>query len=322
MKSNLLIPLLLTSAFLLTPGSGEVVPGDDREAVLKTLGEPTGTIGSDNFQILHFARGEVHLRDGIVERTELVSEEEAEAKRIEREERREARRLARERERQERIEQGETLRDQKLTDESFAERPPRERLAFWRTFRRHYPEVDVSFQLEVARAAVEEVERIRREEERREERLLAMERRVREAEARAAEAEASARSAQEELRRAQYRPQVIYTTPLHPIHPPHKKPDEDSPEPRDRVVDRKREVRGEPEREPTAFERAREFRHERSQQRSELRRHTSGTPENRPVDSGRKVRGAPQRAPSAFDRAREFRQQRIQQRSELRRSSS
>ncbi len=261
---TLFLSLTLSVPGFLLLAAEDVGPGDDRHSVIETLGDPNGRIGSDRFEILHFPRGEVVLRDGVVERADLISPEELTA-RMEREE---ARRIARKREHEERIARGEALRDEKLADESFQQRSPRERLAYWQAFGRHYPEVDISFELDVLRQKVEEAERIRREEERREERLLAMEQRIRQAERRAEKAEEEARRLEEQRRQRQYT-RHIHSTYI--IQPEQKKPDDSEQKAPSTPQPREHRIHGEPERQPTAFERAREYRHERSRQRNEAR---------------------------------------------------
>ncbi len=211
--------LFLFLPFRVAADASPISEGDSKEQVLEELGQPNGAIGSDRFRILYFERGEVYLRDGLVERTELVSPEKAKERRIAREERRAERRLARERERQERIEEGESIRDEKLISDSFIERPARERLAFWRTFSRHYPEVDVSFELDVTRAEVAEKAREEERAERRERQRMELEQRTRDAEVRAARAERAAEEAEIERRRAIQRPRIFHSAPTYIIRP-------------------------------------------------------------------------------------------------------
>ena len=267
----ILLPLFPFALGMAGASPPEVVAGDDIETVYEILGEPHGTVGSNRFRILHYPRGEVYLREGVVERTNLMSEEELEARRaraIERE-------LERERERQERLDEGRALRDEKLADESFQERPARDRLAFWTTFRRHYPEVDIAFELEVTRAEAEEEERVRRQEERRRDQLLALQQQVREAEARATRIEDENRRLEEEQRRLRQQPRVTHVSPVYVIRPTPDKPPKDTqdtpPSKPSPMRPEQREVRGAPPADPTPFERAREYRLERGNIRSEAR---------------------------------------------------
>ena len=273
MKAFLFILILFFPFALGMAGSSppEVVPGDDVETVYEILGKPHGAVGSTRFRILHYPRGEVYLRGGAVERTNLISEEELEARRartLERE-------LKRERERRERLEKGRALRDEKLADESFQERPVRDRLAFWNTFRRHYPEVDIAFELEVTRSEAEEEERLRRQEERRRDQLLALQQRVREAEARATRIEDENRRLEEERRHLRQRPRVSHVSPIYVIQPPTAVPPDKKestpPAAQPRTRPEQREIRGAPPADPTPFERAREYRLERGNIRSEAR---------------------------------------------------
>ncbi len=259
---------LPTAADSVTP---ELLPGDSIDTVYAVLGEPRGTIGSERFLILHFARGEVHVREGVVERVDLISEEELEARAARA---REAA-LAREAQRQERLSEGRALRDERLTDPSFKERSAREQMAFWNTFQRHYPEVDISFELEVLRAELAEEERLRRLEQQRQIELLALQQRVREAEIRATEIERENRRLEEEQRMLRERPRITHVSPVYIINPhtgkPPEKEDPSPPPTTPQTRPQQREVRGAPPADPTPFERAREYRLERGNIRSEAR---------------------------------------------------
>ncbi len=218
---------LITFPALVFADNGEVRPGDAGDLVIEVLGEPKGIIGSEAFKIFHYDRGNVYLRDGKVERAELISSEQARAIRTAREKRREAQRLRLEMERLERIDEGRSIKRERLADESFLNRPARERLAFWRTFNRHYPEIDISFQMDIARAEVEEEEREREQAMQRERERLALEQRIRDAEARASEAEERAQEMQYERDRAmRYRPY----RPISPIYIIQPEPDKKTPD--------------------------------------------------------------------------------------------
>ncbi|MEX2381616.1 MAG: hypothetical protein WD490_04480 [Opitutales bacterium] len=173
----------------------EIAVGDRYFEVIEDLGDPNGHIGSDDFQIYYFDRGEVTFRNGVVESYSIVSEEEAtrqqELAAREREEQRQREQEARE----ERIAEGRAIRDEKISDPVFNARPASARLAFWQVFRQKYPEVDVDLLYSVAaqEARIEQAEQLAEAER---------ERRLDELEQRMLEAEYQARLAEREAERA------------------------------------------------------------------------------------------------------------------------
>ncbi|MCC5842839.1 MAG: hypothetical protein JJU05_01175 [Verrucomicrobia bacterium] len=174
--------------------------GDDRLTVLEALGQPQGRIEMGEFERLFYERGEVQLREGLVIRIELISEAAAEARRE---------RQARESE--SRRERGEAVKAERLADSDFRTRPAAERYAFWRDFRREFPEVDVFVQYTDAKAAAE----ADAERQRTADRLANVERRVADAEFRAQQAENTARTLNTPTR-------VQYVTPWPVIHHAHR----------------------------------------------------------------------------------------------------
>lgn len=203
---------------MLSAASAAVAPGDTREDVIAILGKPSGYIGSERFEILYFDRGEVVLRDGIVQSHTIVSQEEAEQKRaaleMERQDYQQRRQEARER----RLAEGRAIRDRKTADPEFAAMEPSARLAFWQVFRQKYPEVDIDFEYSVAAQQARLAHSERMAELERERRLNELERRVAEAEHQARLAEREAQAARE---RPRYYP-VYHHYPRHPviINPP------------------------------------------------------------------------------------------------------
>jgi len=193
---------------LAAPLPAELRIGDDRLTVLETLGQPEGRIEMGEFERLFYDRGEVQLREGLVTRIELISEAAAEARRE---------RQARESE--SRRERGEAVKAERLADPDFRTRPAAERYAFWRDFRREFPEVDVFVQYTDTKAAAEADAGRQRTADR----LASVERRVADAEFRARQAENTARSLNTPVR-------VEYVTPWpvihynHRHHPPYRYP--------------------------------------------------------------------------------------------------
>lgn len=187
-------------ALLAAPLPAELRIGDERLTVLETLGQPEGRIEMGEFERLFYDRGEVQLREGRVTRIELISEAAAEARREQLARASESRRV-----------RGEAAKANRLTDPEFRARPAAERYAFWRDFRREFPEVDVFVQYTEAKAAAE----ADAERQRTADRLASVERRVAEAEFRARQAENTARSLNTPVR-------VEYRTPWPVIHHTHR----------------------------------------------------------------------------------------------------
>lgn len=219
MKSRPLTLLALAFAACsfspLSAALAAIAPGDTREDVIAILGKPTGYIGSESYQILYFDRGEVVLRDGLVQSHTIVSQEEADQQRAVRELERQAYQQRKEEARERRIAEGKEIRDQKLADPQFAALEPRARLAFWQVFRQKYPEVDVELEYTVALQQTRLAHAERLAEADRQHRLDDLERRVREAEH---QAELAEREAQAARQRPRYYP--VYHYPRHPVvHP-------------------------------------------------------------------------------------------------------
>lgn len=201
-------------AFPLAVAAVEI--GDAYEDVIRQLGDPPGFIKTDTFALLYYERGTIRLEEDRVVNVELLSEEEAaEQRQIEREER--ARRQAAQQERQvQRLQEGRALRQQRHSDPDFLSASAEQQLAFWRQFRRRYPEVPVE---EEYRAALERYER-----EQQVRRLEDQERRIRELEAqvRRAEERAAARPSYDYYHRPiryLHTPVVYGTRRGYPVYP-------------------------------------------------------------------------------------------------------
>lgn len=192
----------------------DVGPGVSREVVVRELGQPEQMIRINDRQIWYYERGRVDLEGSVVVNAELVSEEEAVVRRerLERE-RREREQAERER-REARLARGLLIQEEKLGDALFLAEPTAKRLAFWRTFKRNYPEVPLA---EDYYAALEERQDELRQRES-ENRLAALERKIDEAERRLAETEAEAQRRADEVRRhsaSYYYPNQVAVVPVH-----------------------------------------------------------------------------------------------------------
>lgn len=137
---------LLVGAGGLTSVRAEVSVGDTPQEVLQTLGEPSGYIVSEDFQIYYFDRGSVIFRDGVVESHSIVSKTQAARRREARQQEQEAYQQEKAREREE----ARALREQMRGDPDFNALPPSARLAFWQIFQQKFPEIDVDLDYSVA----------------------------------------------------------------------------------------------------------------------------------------------------------------------------
>jgi len=205
--SALIFAVALLTAIASPAESEDVKIGDTLESVRKALGEPRGLIMDETYQLLQYDRGRVELHDGFVSSVNIVSEEEAERMRIERERIAEERRLAEAARRERlRIEGLETL-EQVLSDPEYAALSAGKQVAFWKSFKKRYPDVPLGEEY----ASALERHRLELEQRQLEQRIATLESRVREAESRAAQAEWEA--SRENNRR--YTSFVSYAYPVH-----------------------------------------------------------------------------------------------------------
>jgi len=142
----LICPLALTAQ--------PVQTGATLREVWAALGVPRGQLAAGERQLLHYERGEVELRAGIVTRVNLLSADDLAAR-----DTRRATEAARVREEQEirrarLTEEGEALKARKLADPDFLATPPEYQVAFWQDFSLRYAEVPSAEQLGMARRRV------------------------------------------------------------------------------------------------------------------------------------------------------------------------
>lgn len=129
----------------------EVKVGDSRDAVLKALGDPSGTASFGTSEVLHYPRGQVDLKDGKVVGSTVISQ--AEFDRRERQRAAEAERLQKEAaERAAAAPPPAALAPAPNTREM----SPAEEVAYWETYQRENPGAPVSGQLAAARQRAEE----------------------------------------------------------------------------------------------------------------------------------------------------------------------
>lgn len=176
-------PLSLAVLFSFSTGfPATVKEGDSINRVQAVLGSPNGAISVNEKNTFFFDRGEVIFIDGVVTEIKLINESAAAVKHAREERRRELSVLLATELNQQRIIRGLKLKNEKLNSLKFKITSAQSRVHYWRNFRRVYPEIDISDQLDAALfERDEEINRI--EEETRlaeiEARLLAAERRAR-----------------------------------------------------------------------------------------------------------------------------------------------
>ena len=130
----------------------EILVGDSPAKVRAELGEPTGSIRAENYELLQFDRGRVEIRDGAVTRVELVSAEEASRLRMLREQEARDLKVRQEQERIQRKADGTEARDRALQNPDFLNSSGDRQVQFWEDFRRRYPEVPVGSEYAAALA--------------------------------------------------------------------------------------------------------------------------------------------------------------------------
>jgi hypothetical protein len=180
-QSVFLVVTLIFAGCMIAPLPAlSISVGDTADEVVSELGPPDRLIQINNSQTMYFERGIVEIADDLVISADLISEA-ALVKRLEREAveraiREEELRIQRER----RMQEGAEALELKLEDSNFISASAAKRLAYWREFRRKYPEIAMPEDYFVALRE--------REFELRE---AGLEQRVRDLEARAARAQAA-----------------------------------------------------------------------------------------------------------------------------------
>lgn len=155
--------LMAWGTFVATAESVKV--GDTVEVVMRELGKPQGRISSGIHDVYLYDRGKVELKNGLVTSVELVSAEEAAARRLAQEKRQqEAVQRALEAQEQRRAEGSKVLSD-RLADTAFRSQSAGDQLEYWDLFKNQYPEIDIGtiyanlskqYQVEVEQARVRE----------------------------------------------------------------------------------------------------------------------------------------------------------------------
>ena len=181
----------LASLFLASLGisAAALELGDSVEQVEAELGRADSYIQIGDRKVFYYDRGTVEAVNDEVVEMELVSQEEADAIRQRREEAK-ARMEAERREKAlARHAEGIELRERKLNDTSFMNASASKRVAFWRSFRNRYPNVELGIEYEEALRELQLDRKLAKQEASDQARIAQLERRVLEAEVRAAHAQ-------------------------------------------------------------------------------------------------------------------------------------
>ena len=168
-----------------------IAAGDARGQVVASLGEAGGHLRIGRREIMLYDRGRIELEDGIVTDVDLVSADEAARRTAQRSRQRKEMLARHDARRAARRAEGERILEGKLSVEAFLALSARDRVDYWSSFIKRYPDVDASVPYKSALADYQE-ERLQRNRQRK---LAELEERTEVAERRALMAERRVASA-------------------------------------------------------------------------------------------------------------------------------
>ncbi len=135
--------------------SATVEMGDSYDEVTAKLGRPKGEMyAGETRVVLLYERGLVTLQDGKVVFSNILSPQKWLIRKERQQEEIRVMRATAARSRLERIEKGKAEKKTRRNDAKFDALPAKERLAYWRTFAKRYPEVSVETEIANAQAQV------------------------------------------------------------------------------------------------------------------------------------------------------------------------
>ncbi len=184
---SLLVAALIMAWGGWVPAETVPKPGDPAERVVEVLGEPQGYLKVGAMEVYVYERGRIEARDGTVVSVDLITAEEALARRLEQD-------LMRTKQASQRVAMQEAerhIQTERLSDTALNVPPRADRADFWESFRQRYP--DGGGDEEYARLIIDyrrETERIRMQRQ-----LNELEQRTLQAEERARQAERVANAA-------------------------------------------------------------------------------------------------------------------------------
>ena len=115
----------------------DIKVGDDVQKVHETLGEPESYVLVGKKAVISYKRGKIELVSNKVTKVEFVSAAKAEEMRLQAEKDNNKRQDYL-------MQEGAALKQRKLEDARFLAQPIVDQLDFWRSFRRHYPMIDLA----------------------------------------------------------------------------------------------------------------------------------------------------------------------------------
>lgn len=210
------IPLFLLTVTLAMGASTKVELGMSQEAIIEALGKPAGDLILRDKTILLYPQGEITIEEGTATHIDLMTDVEFETHQEKLRVEREAHLKRKAEAEAAYIAEGESVKAAKLENTSFTLLPAKDRVDYWRSFQRRYPDVDVAKQIEGALADYKkEIQELKDQEK-----IAELETRVSNAEKEAATARLEAeklRKEAETLRHQQNYGLRYYTDPV-PYH--------------------------------------------------------------------------------------------------------
>ena len=148
--------LMATVACAAPPPSAN--PGDTTDDVIAKLGKPQGSMTRGKLTTYYYDRGMVYFIDGRVQSATLVTPEEAARLRREQDKADEQRRVQLAAQ-QKATADGLEERNEHHADATFQARPASERQAYWQSFHKRHPDIDVSAELDETQADAQKEQR-------------------------------------------------------------------------------------------------------------------------------------------------------------------
>lgn len=144
MKLPRLFVLVTLSQGLIFAASTKIENGFTEEQVIEAIGEPVGNVELRGRVLWLYPQGEVTIKDGAVTDFDLMDDATFAAHQKQLEAERIAYQKRQEDFKAKRIAEGQAIKTGKLQNTAFTTLPARDRVDYWRTFQKNYPEVDVS----------------------------------------------------------------------------------------------------------------------------------------------------------------------------------
>ncbi|MEM8866794.1 MAG: hypothetical protein AAGC73_00870 [Verrucomicrobiota bacterium] len=139
--------LCLLASLPLFALASEISLGDSLESTLEKLGTPVGTIELRDKSLLLYPQGEVTLKQDVVTHIDLMTPEEFAADQARMQQEREEWQMHQEKRKAAHLAEGKALMADRLSSQTFARLPAKDKVDFWRRFQARYPDVEASTEL-------------------------------------------------------------------------------------------------------------------------------------------------------------------------------